>query len=230
MKLKEKHKEFVVECFARFMTLTNIVDTFMEEFEEDLPQPDMSGVLTVEELMAQPRTDFDIKAKSEFIEEYIEEFEEEVKEEYGDKAGEQLKQEALEAYEDLRKIGFTKTVQEARDNILTQHEEELRESLFNRFRCLDIDHRQFPDKYKALFHKIRDEFCANHRIPDLDVPENVVRELEILYGFQKQQIFGQSDSRDVMQHVALSHQILKTIVACNAIDTKQEVVDVTPKT
>ena len=37
MKLEEKHKEFVVKCFARFMTLTNIVDAFLEEFEDDLP-------------------------------------------------------------------------------------------------------------------------------------------------------------------------------------------------
>ena len=86
-----------------------------------------------------------------------------------------------------------------------------------------------PDKYKALFNETRDEFCANYRIPDLNVPENVVRELETLYGYQKQRIFQPKNSKDVMQHITLAHQILKTIIACNALNPKQEVVDVTPQ-
>ena len=44
MKLEEKHKEFVVKCFARFMKLTSIVDVFLEEFEDELPPADMSEV------------------------------------------------------------------------------------------------------------------------------------------------------------------------------------------
>ena len=87
-----------------------------------------------------------------------------------------------------------------------------------------------PYDHKVLFHKTRDEFCTNYRIPDLDVPENVVRELETLYGFQKQRIFGQSGSRDVMQHVTLAHQILKTIIACNTINTDKKPLMLRPKT
>ena len=37
MKLEEKHKEFVVRHFACFTKLANIVDAFMEEFENELP-------------------------------------------------------------------------------------------------------------------------------------------------------------------------------------------------
>ena len=39
MKLQEKHKEFAVKCFARFMTRSEVVDAFIEEFSDDLPQP-----------------------------------------------------------------------------------------------------------------------------------------------------------------------------------------------
>ena len=144
MKLEEKHKEFVVRCFARFMKLTSIVDAFLEEFEDDLPPPDMSEAITVEYLMAEPLNDFDVEDKSEFVVGFIEEFEEEFKEEYGDEAEKRLNQEALEEYETLRTMRFTKMAKESRDYILTEHEEELRKSLFNRFRRFDIDHRSVP--------------------------------------------------------------------------------------
>ena len=32
-----------------------------------------------------------------------------------------------------------------------------------------------------------------------------------------------------MNHVNLAHQILKTIITCNALNPKQEVMDVTPQ-
>ena len=130
----------------------------------------MSEAITVEYLMAEPLNDFDVEDKSEFVVGFIEEFEEEFKEEYGDEAEKRLNQEALEEYETLRQMRFTKMAKESRDYILTEHEEELRKSLFNRFRRFDIDHRQFPDKYRALFNETRDEFCANYRIPQPQCP------------------------------------------------------------
>ena len=229
MKLEEKHKEFVVKCFARFMTLTQIVDVFLEEFEDELPPPDMSGLPTLDQWMADLLTDeLEQEEKLGFINEFIERNQEKYKEKYGDEADERLNQEALEAYNfdcEMAHIGFCR---EHLEEALAKHEKQFRESLFNRFRRLDIDHRQFPDKYKALFHNTRDEFFASYRIPDLNVPENVVRELETLYGYEKQRIFQHRDSSDIMKHVTLAHQILKTIIACNAINAGQEVVDVTP--
>ena len=229
MKLEEKHKEFVVKCFARFMTLTNIVDAFMEEFENDLPPADLSGIPSVEELMEEEEGKEEAQIKLEFINDFIEGHKEIFEERYGDKADKMLNEQALKDYDFECVHYYTDSRNKLRNQTLTTHKEQLRENLFNRFRRLDIDHRQFPDKYKVLFHKTRDEFCTNYRIPDLDVPENVVRELETLYGFQKQRIFGQSGSRDVMQHVTLAHQILKTIIACNTINTGHETIDVTPQ-
>ena len=36
MKLAEKHKQFVVKRFARFMKVPDIVEEFMEDFEDEL--------------------------------------------------------------------------------------------------------------------------------------------------------------------------------------------------
>ena len=230
MKLQEHHKEFVVKCFAGFMTLTDIVDAFMEEFEDDLPSADLSGLPTIAELIEEDHGEEETEIKREFINDFIEEHREVFEEKYGDKADEMLNERALEDYDYEYTQDYTKDRDKLRNQALTAHKEQLRENLFNRFRRLHIDHRQFPKKYKALFHETRNEFCANSRIPDLNVSENVVQELETLYGYQKQRIFQHRNSKEVMQHVTLAHQILKTIIACNAIDAKPEIVDVTPQT
>ena len=50
MKLDEKHKQFAVKCFARFMTRTKVVEAFLEEFADDLPPPPEYEAVTQEEL------------------------------------------------------------------------------------------------------------------------------------------------------------------------------------
>ena len=227
MKLEEKHKEFVVKCFARFMTLTNIVDAFMEEFEDDLPPP--PKLLTLKEWMAQPLSDEENQERLEFLNEFIADYQEEYREKHGGEADKKLNEDAIENFDLEREMEYTTLSQRYREQVVPTHEKELRENLFSRFRRLDINHGQFPDKYKVLFKDTRDEFCKNYRIPDLSVPENVVRELETLYGYEKQRIFQHSNSKDVTKHVTLAHQILKTIIACNAINMGQETIDVTPQ-
>ena len=39
MRLQEKHKEYAVKCYARFMTRSEVVEAFIEEFADDLPEP-----------------------------------------------------------------------------------------------------------------------------------------------------------------------------------------------
>ena len=229
MKLQEKHKEFAVKCFARFMTRTEVVEAFIEEFADDLPPADLSKIPSVKELIEEDHDEEEAEIRLEFINDFIEENKEIFEEKYGDKADKMLNEQALEGYDFEYIQHYGNSHNKLRNQALAAHEEQLRKTLFNRFRRFDIDHRQFPKKYKVLFHNTRDEFCTNYRIPDLNAPENVVRELETLYGFQKQRIFQQDNSKDVTQHVTLAHQILKTIIAYNAIDAKQEVIDVTPQ-
>ena len=57
----------------------------------------------------------------------------------------------------------------------------------------------------------------------------VVRQLETLYGYEKQRIFQHSNSKNVTKHVTLAHQILKTIIAYNTINTGHETINVTPQ-
>lgn len=100
-----------------------------------------------------------------------------------------------------------------------------KERLAARFRRLDINHPQFPEKYRALFDKTREQFFVDQRSGDLTIPENVTRELETLYGLAKMRAFQNQDTKDI----ALAHQILKTFVAVNAVNAKQEPLDVTPQ-
>ena len=109
------------------------------------------------------------------------------------------------------------------------HEKQLRQNLFNQFRRLNINHRQFPEKYRDLFNQTREEFCANYRTSNRMTSANIAQELETLYGYQKQRLFQAADSEEATKHVALAHQILKTLVACNAIHTEQDVVNITPQ-
>ncbi len=228
MKLEEKHKEFVVKCFARFMTLTNIVDAFMEEFEDDLPPPHIPDLLSFDEWM-DPLSDASKDEERIFREIFTENHQEAYKEKYGNEADARFNQDLLNAYQVQCEREYAQYRETRQKNELPKHRTQIRENLFNRFRRLDIHHGQFPDKYKVLFKDTRDAFCKNYRTPDLSVPENVVRELETLYGYEKQRIFQHSNSKDVTKHVTLAHQILKTIIACNAINMGQETIDVTPQ-
>ena len=45
----------------------------------------------------------------------------------------------------------------------------------------------------------------------------------------KQHIFNEEDHKEVMNHINLAHKILKTIVGHNAVNARQEVVDITPQ-
>lgn len=247
MKLEEKHKEFVVRHFARFTELTDIVDAFMEKFEDELPLPDLEPYLTEiptpEDMIAEELANADLpdedytdpevpNFKSYFIAEFIREHQEEFQEEHGDEADKILNEKALMEFEiELRKRCFFtfRELNDLREDALINHKKEIRKNLFNRFRRLHIDHPQFPNKYRALFIQARDEHCANYRTQDLSSSENLTRELEILYGYQKHLIFQLTNPKESMKHMSLAHQILKTIVAHNAVNSTQEVVDITPQ-
>ena len=243
MKLEEKHKEFVVRHFACFMKLTGIVDAFMEEFEDELPPPELEEIPTLEELIAEELGGADLPEedyldeeypnfKSSFIAKFIGKHQEAFQKKYGDEADKILNEKALEAFEDTARIHCINTqraLRVDRANDLINHKKEIQNNLFNRFRRLNIDHPQFPNKYRALFIQTRDEYCANYHNQDLSRAENITRELEILYGYQKHLIFQLTDPKETMKHMSLAHQILKTIVAHNAVNSSQGVIDIAPQ-
>ena len=135
----------------------------------------------------------------------------------------------LAAFNAQRKDRYIKNYKLYYTRERADHERQLRQELFNQFRRLNINHRQFPEKYRDLFNQTRDEYCANYRTSNLTTSANIAQELETLYGYQKQRVFQAEDSEEATKHVTLAHQILKTLVACNAINAEQDVVDITPQ-
>ena len=232
MKLEAQHKEFVVKHFAKFMKLTDIVEVFMEKFEEDLPPFKGEELLSVEELFEALLDIGEIEEKPEFIENFIESYTEEFRETYGDDADQKLNEEALEEYErEVKKEArdLHNSDQMRAEKAHQKYLKELRQNLFNRFRRLNIDHPQFPNKYRALFRETRDEYCENYRSQSLNIPENLARELETLYGYQKQLIFQGDSPKEVTKHLNAAHQILKTVLAHNALNANQQGADITPQ-
>ena len=149
MKLAEKHKQFAVRRFARFMKVQDLVKEFMAEFEDDL-----YGI-------------------------------------FGD--------------------------------FSPPHEQ--RNRLSSLFRRLNITHSQFPEKYRSLFNEDREKFLADYRDTSLHIPDNVTRELEALYGLTRELAYQQREAK----YITIALQILKTIVACNAVNAQEEVVEITPE-
>ena len=229
MTLKEKHKQFVVISYARFMKLTDIVDAFIEEFQDELPTLEIPETLNVDEIMAKPLNDSELHSRSEFIAAYLKKNLKAFDEEYGKEADKKLNESALAAFNAHRKDRYIKNYKLYYTQKRADHERQLRQELFNQFRRLNINHRQFPEKYRDLFNQTRDEFCANYRTSNLMTSTNIAQELETLYGYQKQRLFQAEDSEEATKHVTLAHQILKTLVACNAINAEQDVVDITPQ-
>lgn len=228
MKLKEKHKQFVVKSFACFMKLTDIVDTFIEEFEHELPPAEMPEVPDVDEFLANLDDEW-LHTRAQFIARYIKTHAKTFEAEYGKDIDDKLNESALAAFNERAKSECMEENRTRLNQARVNHEEQLRQNLFNQFRRLDINHRQFPEKYRDLFNQTRNEFCANYRPSNLTTSVNIVQELETLYGYQKQCIFQAEYPEEAMRHVALAHQILKTLVACKAINAEQDVVNITPQ-
>ena len=229
MKLKEKHKQFVVKSFARFMKLTDIIDAFIEEFEDELPPLEIPETLNVDEIMAAPLNDSEFRSRSEFIAAYLKKNLKAFDEKYGKEADKKLNESALAAFDAQRQDRYIKNYKRYYTRERANYERQLRQDLFNQFRRLDIKHRQFPEKYRDLFNQTRDEFCASYRTSNLMTSANIAQELETLYGYQKQRLFQAEDPEEATKHVTLAHQILKTLVACNAINTEQDIVNITPQ-
>lgn len=227
MKLEEKHREFAVKCFARFMTRTEVVNAFIEEFAEEIFQlPNSSHFPDIE---AELEHKFDLeREKKTYIAEHLEELEAKYQEMH---SYSQSQSEYAAAKDELYRKAEQAYAEYFHDSYRDEYEEEIKRNLSDRLRRLDIKHRQFPEKYRTLFNQAREEFFANYRSKSLQNPDNVILELETLHGYAKQRFFHlqEEDPQKALKYVNLAHQILKTIVTCNAINAKQGRVDVAPQ-
>ena len=238
MKLEEKHKEFAVKSFARFMTRTEVVEAFLEEFADDLPPPPEFEACTREEFqdVYEDEPVEDKLKRDEEVAEILEEYKEYYEQIYGTDASAKFEEDRdtlqEQSRQDWYKRDWLKFCRESRSNYqaeVEEHFQETKQEISNRLRRLNITHPQFPNKYRDLFHQTREQYFNRYRGGNLDISENVLKELEILLGYVKQCIFQQTDEEKAMKFMTLAHQILKTTVAHNAISGKQDIVDITPQ-
>lgn len=249
MKLEEKHKQFAVKCYARFLTRTEVVEAFLEEFADDLPPPPEYTEFSAEkyreyrELEAEEEeTAEDILYRDERIAEKLANYQARYKEAYGadgtkkfEADREKIREQCIQDW-----YGEPELTEEAMEEARERHDaayeyrakthhQQVKRDISRQLRRLNIIHRQFPEKYRALFNQAREQYFNDYRGDSLGISENVLKELEILIGYVKQCIFQEENQTDAMKFMTLAHQIMKTVVAHNAVNGKQDVVDITPQ-
>ena len=238
MKLDEKHKQFTVKCFARFMARAEVVEAFLEEFADDLPPPPEFEEFTQEEFQEVYEGEtLDAKRKrDEEIAEILEEYKEEYTQIYGADASAKFEEDRDTLQEKSRQdwykrdyLSFYREQRLDHKAEVEEHFEDTKQEVSNQLRRLNITHPRFPNKYRDLFNQSREHYFNEYRGESLGIADNVLRELEILLGYAKQCIFQEKKQTDAMKFITLAHQILKTTVAHNAISGKQDVVDITPQ-
>lgn len=238
MILQEKHKEFVVKSFAHFMTRTEVVEAFIAEFADDLPQPppipefphtkeDYNDDDSIEAKLAKDLfiTKNVQKYGSQYHTAYPNEGSPKFEEDY-----DKILAEIEKAYTPENKFAEAKRKHFTNhQNKVKSHNKKVKQNLSSQLRRFHIKHPQFPAKYRPLFNQARKEYFISYQSESLKQPENLLFEMETLYGYVKERIFNAENPKEVMKHLDLAHNILKTIIANNAIDTKQDIVDVTPQ-
>ena len=105
---------------------------------------------------------------------------------------------------------------------VNKHNRDLKAELSNQLRRLNIKHPQFPEKYRQLFIQTRDEFLQNQRINNIPINENILQELESIYGYVKEAIYQAETPNDAINQVRIAHTILKTLAAQNENDYQKQ--------
>lgn len=91
------------------------------------------------------------------------------------------------------------------------HWQKVRENLRNQLRRYDINHQEFPQKYRELFNQKRKEYILNYIVEDMQASDSIVQELEALYGYVRQSIFGMTPSDKTIKNVQLAQKLLDSI-------------------
>ena len=227
MNFEDKHKEFAVKCFAQYMKRADVVKAFMEEFLYDIAvactkaYTEKVPIKAVEDLMKEIIIDvinnstYDMLERISMLQSELETLIEMAQEGQNN-----VTQRHITEHQQL--INLTEHVQ--------TYTKEQKNSLSTRLRRLDITHNQFPAKYRELFTKTRNEYFEYYRGDKSNVDDKIVMELETLYGYVKDTVFHEQNPTDLIKHLNLAHNILKTIATYNAINEKQQVIDVIPNT
>ncbi len=217
MKFKEKHKQFAVKCYARFMKRSDVLAAFMSEFFHDVLQPHLEESL-------------EENASVELIEKAADLFKAlNMRIEATEKRMESWN---LPPESDITSADVITSLASYFGNpgLPKEFMITVTKKLSEQLRRFDITHRQFPKKYETLFYETRRDFCASYNDANLQNADNIATELNNLYGYTKQLAFQEEEPEKAIKHVNLAHQLLKTLITYKALNAEQNLVDVTPGT
>ena len=219
MILEEKHKEFAVKSFAKFMIRSQVVDAFVQEFTNDLPKPPPFTYMNQQN--GDNQTIDDQLNKDRYINDRFEEYHIKYHHIYASDAKEKFEQDSAEILQHIEKEYAEKcenirnnTLQQQADKhqeVVNQHNISIKRGISNQLRVYNIIHPKFPGKYKDLFNQTRREHLNNLLLNETDNHEDIDIELQTLYAYVKQRIFDIEDLTDITRNLDLAHRILMTI-------------------
>ena len=228
MILKEHHKEFAIKAFANFMTRKQVVNAFIQEFPNDIPKPPPQAQL---EKSGTTRKDYQ-KEIAQDINTLFNIVYKNYKEEYGDNADEQwekelptIKAQLEESYE----REYSQETEEQQEQTIEyelqvkDHYKKVKSDLSDQLRRYNITHPKFPKKYRNQFNKLRQEYYHNYYHNQSNQTHDTVnKELKTLYGLAKERAFQKQEPEHAIKHLDIAHNLLKTIVAYNAINPNNQ--------
>lgn len=181
MILQEHHKTFAVKCFAQYMTCDEVTTTFMDKFPEDLPKPPTE---VNEKLSA------DEQAK---IDHYIAEELDHYRKLYFDRD----RNHGLQKFKKDTPELTERIVREYQEPIdkETEREHKLRvkNKISNQLRRYNIDHIDFPKKYKELFNQTRAEYETHLLNLGDQKGEFINKELQKMFAVTEKRLIEEKD-------------------------------------
>ena len=200
MILQEHHKTFAVKCFAHFMTRNEVVIAFMNEFPEDLPK---SPTESNENLSANEQAKIDNHIAKE-LDQYK-----------GFYLRTDFNRGIQKFKKDLPKLTeeIVKKYHEPRDKeIDEEHKRKVKRKISDQIRRYNIDHIEFPKKYKELFEQTRQEY-VNHLLNiENENGDFLKKELQKMFAITEKQLCVEKDPNKILAIIRLKLQLLNTMV------------------
>lgn len=191
MQLQDHHIKFVIKRYAQFMNRSEIIEKFIHTFSDDIK--DLCGI---------PYTD-----EMTYIDKYVKRL---------------RKEEANDEHEWI--LDYDEHLTDAEELFSKEKEpqnEKIHDILSARFRRLNINHIQFPKKYRKFFQDERKAYFQDLQTNCLDNPYETIEELESLYQVAKKQIVEEND----IKQIPLAHQILKSIITTKRLLQEKEAIE-----
>ena len=196
MILQEHHKTYAVKCFAQYMTCDEVATAFMNKFPEDLPKPPTEGN---EKLSADEQAKLD-----KHIDEELNHYKKLYFENDREHGIQKFKKDLPELTERI-----TSEYQEPIDKE-TEREHKLRvkSKISNQLRRYNIDHIEFPKKYKELFNQTRAEYETHLLNLGDQKGEFFNKELQKMFAVTEKRLIEEKDPNKIIAIIRLKLQLL----------------------